>query len=154
MISPILEPSNRVDLIDINVLIYSHRADSPAHQSYANWLRSLATGRKPFALADVVLAGFLRVVTNQKIFSEPTPRGVAVEFCDSLLSRPNCVLLAPTPRQWPILVELCEQAKVTGPLVSDAYLAALALDHGCDIVSTDSDFSRFPGLRWRHPLTA
>lgn len=154
MISPILESPNRVDLIDINVLIYAHRADSQDHQHYAKWLRSLATGRKPFALAHIVLAGFLRVVTNRRVFTEPTPRKVAVEFCENLLARPNCVLLSPTPRQWQILVELCEQAQVTGPLISDAYLAALALDHGCGIVSTDSDFSRFPGLRYQHPLKA
>lgn len=142
-----------MNLIDVNVLIYSHRADSQEHARYADWLRSCVNADGPFALADVVLTSFLRIVTNRRVFSEPTPRNLAVRFCNNLLAQPNCVLLLPTPRQWSLLARLCDQANIVGPLVSDAYLAALAIDHGCEIVSTDSDFARFPELRWRHPLT-
>jgi toxin-antitoxin system PIN domain toxin len=143
-----------VDLPDINVLIYAHREDSPEHDRYAAWLRAMATSSAPFALCSFTLGGFLRIVTNPKIFPAPTPMQVALRFCDGLVQRPHAVLVQPGARHWPLLTRLVEAAAVRGPMVSDAYLAALALEHGCELVTTDADFSRFPDLRWRHPLGA
>jgi len=141
-----------VQLPDVNVLIYAHREDAPEHHRYAAWLRSIVQADEPFAVAEVVLAGFLRIVTNRKIFEPPTPMATAIAFCQRLIDRPRAVLVAPSRRHWDLFVDLC--ANIQGPLVSDAYLAALAIEHGCELITTDSDFARFKGLRWRHPLSA
>jgi toxin-antitoxin system PIN domain toxin len=141
-----------MQLPDVNVLIYAHRQDAVEHRRYAEWLRALVDGEEPIALAEVVLAGFLRIVTNGKIFDPPTPMATAIAFCQALVAWPRAVLVAPSRRHWELFVELC--AGIQGPLVSDAYLAALAIEHGCELVTTDGDFARFKGLRWRHPLGA
>lgn len=141
-----------MQLPDVNVLIYAHREDAPEHDRYAAWLKALTSGDEPFALSEVVLAGFLRVVTNGKIFDPPTPMETAIRFCQRLVEWPRAVMVAPSRRHWDLFVGLC--ANIQGPLVTDAYLAALAIDHGCELVTTDSDFARFQGLRWRHPLGA
>lgn len=140
-----------MQLPDVNVLIYAHREDAPEHTRYATWLRALAETDEPFAVAEVVLASFLRIVTNGKIFDLPTPMDTAIAFCQRLVDWPRGVLLAPSRQHWDLFVDLC--ANIQGPLVADAYLAALAIEHGCELVTTDSDFARFKGLRWRHPLS-
>ena len=137
-------------LPDVNVLIYAHREDAPEHERYAAWLRRLTEADEPFALSEVALAGFLRIVTNGKIFDPPTPMDTALAFCQRLIDWPRAVLIAPSPQHWDIFAGLC--TGIQGALVSDAYLAALAIEHGCELVTTDGDFARFPGLRWRHPL--
>ena len=135
---------------DVNVLIYAHREDAPEHERYAAWLRASAASPAPFALSAVVLAGFLRIVTNRRIFDPPTPMETAIAFCQGLVARPRTVMVAPGRQHWDIFVRLCR--RIQGPLVTDAYLAALAIEHGCELMTTDSDFARFPGLRWGHPL--
>jgi hypothetical protein len=139
-----------VQLPDVNVLIYAHREDAPEHARYAAWLRSVATAPEPFALSEVVLAGFLRIVTNARIFDPPTPMPTALAFCQRLVEQPRAVMVASGRHHWDIFVGLC--ADIEGPLVTDAYLAAIAIEHGCEFITTDSDFARFSGLRWRHPL--
>jgi toxin-antitoxin system PIN domain toxin len=99
-----------------------------------------------------VLAAFLRIVTNPRIFERPTPMDTAIAFCPRLVDWPRASLIAPSRRHWDVFVSLC--SGVRGPLVADAYIAALAIDHGCELITTDGDFARFPGLRWRHPLAA
>ena len=137
---------------DVNALIYAHREDAPEHERYAAWLRRMAEGPEPFALSSWVLSGFLRIVTNPRIFDPATPMETAIAFCRRLLDRPHAVSIAPDRRHWTLLVDLIERAGIRGALVSDAYLAALAIEHGCELVSTDGDFDRFPDLRWHHPL--
>ena len=141
-----------MQLPDVNVLIYAHREDAPEHARYAAWLRQLVEADEPFGVAEIVLAGFLPIVTNRRIFDPPTPMAAAVSFCQKLVEWPRAALVAPSRRHWDLFVQLC--ADVHGPLVSDAYLAALAIEHGCELITTDSDFARFKGLRWRHPLSA
>jgi hypothetical protein len=141
-----------VQLPDVNVLIYAHREDAPEHDRYAAWLRGLTVSHEPFALSDVVLAAFLRIVTNPRIFDPPTPMATAIAFCQRLVDWPRASLIAPSPRHWDVFVKLCGGIK--GPLVADAYIAALAIEHGCELITTDGDFARFSGLRWRHPLAA
>jgi toxin-antitoxin system PIN domain toxin len=141
-----------VQLPDINVLIYAHREDASEHERYASWLRRLATGDEPFALSSFTLGGFLRLVTNPRIFDPATPMEVALRFCRRLRERPRCVVIAPGQRHWNLLIEQIRTAGVAGPLVSDAYIAALAIEHACELITTDADFARFPDLRWRHPL--
>jgi len=141
-----------MQLPDANVLIYAHREDAPEHTRYAAWLLALTAGDEPFALSELVLASFLRIVTNPRIFEPATPMATAIAFCQRLVDWPRAAIVTPSRRHWDLFVKLC--ADVQGPLVSDAYLAALAIEHGCELVTTDSDFARFPGLRWRHPLGA
>ena len=141
-----------MQLPDVNVLIYAHREDAREHDRYAAWLKALAEGDEPFAVAEIVLAGFLRIVTNGKIFDPPTPMETAIAFCQRLTEWPRAILVTPSRRHWDLFVELC--ANIQGPLVTDAYLAALVIEHGCELMTTDSDFARFKGLRWRHPLSA
>jgi toxin-antitoxin system PIN domain toxin len=139
-----------MQLPDVNVLIYAHREDAPEHDRYAAWLRALTASDEPFALSDVVLAAFLRIVTNPRIFDPPTPMEIAVAFCQRLVDWPRASLIVPSRRHWDVFVNLCKS--IRGPLVADAYIAALAIEYGCELVTTDVDFARFPGLRWRHPL--
>ena len=139
-----------MQLPDVNVLIYAHREDAPEHDRYAAWLTALTAADEPFALSETVLAGFLRIVTNVRIFDPPTPMEAAIAFCQCLVEWPRAVMVAPSRQHWDIFIGLC--AGIEGPLVTDAYLAALAIEHGCELVTTDGDFARFQGLRWRHPL--
>ncbi len=139
-------------LLDVNVLIYAHRAELPEHDAYARWLTGVATGHEPFGLSDLVLSGVVRIVTNPRVFRTPTPAGTAFDFVEQLRARPNVVLLSPGARHWEIFRTLCDQTGAQGKLVADAYHAALAIEHGCEWLTTDADFARFPKLRWRHPL--
>lgn len=139
-----------MQLPDVNVLIYAHREDAPEHDQYAKWLESLTAGPEPFAVAEVVLASFLRIVTNPRIFDPSTPMKTAIAFCSQLVDCPQAVMVGPNRRHWALFLDLC--APIKGPLVTDAYIAALAIEHGCQLITTDSDFARFKGLRWRHPL--
>ncbi len=141
-----------MQLPDVNVLVYAHREDAPEHERYAAWLQALTASDEPFALSDVVLSGFLRIATNPRIFDPATPMDPALAFCQRLVDWPRASLIMPGGRHWELFTGLCRDIK--GPLVTDAYIAALAIEHGCELVTTDSDFARFPGLRWRHPLAA
>ena len=141
-------------LPDVNVLIYAHRAESLDHERYAEWLRALAEAPEPFALSDLASSGFVRIVTHPAAWKVPTPVATAFEFIDRLRSRSNCRPLSPGADGWRIFRTLCEKAQASGKLVADAYHAALAIEHGCELITTDGDFARFPGLRWRHPLHA
>jgi len=99
-----------------------------------------------------VLSGFVRVVTHSRIFPVPTPLSEALAQAEGLRARPNCVQVAPGTRHWEIFVRLCLAVHAKGSLVADAYLAALAIESGSEWITTDRDYSRFPDLRWRHPL--
>jgi toxin-antitoxin system PIN domain toxin len=140
-------------LVDVNVLVYAHRLDAVRHQDYADWLLGLLAGQEPYGMSDLVLSGFLRTVTHPKVFRQPTPMEAALAFTEALRTQPNCVPAEPGQRHWDIFTRLCRTAGVKGNLVPDAYLAALAIESGSEWVTTDRDFSRFPGLRWRHPLS-
>lgn len=138
---------------DVNVLIYAHRRDShEEHRAYRAWLESLATGDEPFALSVLALVGVVRIVTNPKIFRQPSSLDEVFAFIRELVDRPNARLLAPGPRHLEIWERLCRKADATGKLAADAQHAAIAIEHGCTWVSTDADFDRFSELRWCHPL--
>ena len=136
---------------DVNILVYAHRADTVEHRDHARWVSQLATGDEPFALSELVLHAFMRVVTNRRIFGRPSSFDDALAFVDELRRRPTCHLLRPGPRHWDIFIALCQRAHATGGLIADAYHAAVAIEHGCEWVTNDTDFARFPGLRWRPP---
>jgi len=139
-------------LPDVNVLVYAHRQDGPEYPLYRPWLEELVSADAAFGMADIVLSGFLRIVTNPRVFARPTPVNLAVSFAEELRAQPNCVTVAPGPRHWSIFSRLCLEAGAKGNLVADAYLAALAIESGSEWITSDRGFSRFPGLRWRHPL--
>jgi toxin-antitoxin system PIN domain toxin len=139
-------------LCDVNVLIYAHREDSREHEAYAVFIKELVEGPSAFGLSEAVLSGFVRVVTNPKVFKQPTPVATALAFCDSLRRRPQAVILRPGERNWQIFQQLCLGLYTKGKLVADAWHAALAIEHGCEWISTDADFARFPALNWSHPL--
>jgi toxin-antitoxin system PIN domain toxin len=141
-----------VKLCDVNVLIYAHREEARDHQAYAAYVRALAAGPSAFGLSEAVLAGFVRIVTNPRVFGEPTPVAMAFDFCQALRDCPHAVILRPGNRNWQIYRSLCEPLQAKGKLAADAWHAALAIEHGCEWISTDADFCRFPGLRWSHPL--
>jgi uncharacterized protein len=139
-------------LPDVNVLVYAHRLESPEHARYAELVRGLAVGPEPFALSELGASGFVRIVTNAKIWDEPTSTEDALEFVERLRSRSNARLLTHGPASWEVFARLCRAARARGKLVADAYHAALAIEHGCELLTADGDFARFAGLRSRHPL--
>jgi toxin-antitoxin system PIN domain toxin len=116
------------------------------HRAYREWLESLIGSPAPYAIAGDVLSSFVRIVTHPRIFNEPTPLDHALAFCATLRERPNAVALSPGERHWELFCELCVNANARGSLVTDAYLAALAIESGCSFATADRDFTRFPGL--------
>ena len=139
-------------LPDVNVLVYAHRRDTEDHQRFRAWLERTINAEESFGLAELVLSGFICVVTHPRVFKMPSAVADAMEFCEQLRSPANCVPVNPGPRHCEIFCRLCRDAGARGNLVPDAYLAALAIESGCEWVTADRDFGRFSGLRWRHPL--
>lgn len=141
-------------LTDVNVLVYAHRRDAPQHGHYEKWVEAMVNGDEPFGMSELVLSGFVRVVTHPRIYSPPSSFLDALIFADQIRSRRHCVPVVPGPQHWSLFSRLCKLTEAKGNLVADAYLAALAIESNCEWITTDRDFSRFPGLRWRHPLDA
>lgn len=139
-------------LPDVNVLVYAFRGDAPSHAAHRRWVEALLGSDEAYAVSDQVLAGFLRVVTHPRVFHPPAPLDTALAFAAAFRDRPNAVPVHPGVRHWEIFTRLCRDADARGNLVPDAWLAALAIESGCEFVTTDRDYARFPGLRWRHPL--
>lgn len=137
----------------MNVLIYAHREDAPGHASYRSWLEGLLEGPEAYAVSDLVLSGVIRVATHPRVFDPPSTPDQALSFVTSVRDRVNAVLVSPGRRHWSVFVDLCRRSEARGNLVPDAYLAALAIETGSEWVTTDRDYARFPGLRWRHPLS-
>jgi toxin-antitoxin system PIN domain toxin len=141
-----------VILPDVNVLVYAHREDAPDHAAYREWLEIIINSDQAYGMADLVLSGFLRVVTHPRVFERPSGLDQALAFITDVRTQPNCVLIRPGPRHWAIFERLCKAVNAKGNLVPDAYLAALAIESGSEWITTDRDYSRFPQLSWRHPL--
>lgn len=138
--------------IDVNVLVYAFDEDAVAHDRYLDWLTDALAGDEPVGMTDVVLSGFVRVVTHPRILVHPAPIETALGFVDALRAAPAVVPVLPSDGRWSIFERLCRAVGAKGNLVADAFVAASAIDLGAELVTTDGDFSRFPGLRWRHPL--
>jgi len=138
--------------MDVNVLIYAHREDAARHPEFREWLEQTLSAPSSFAFSDHILSGFLRVVTHPKVFSVPTPLARALEFTTMIRTHPKAIALQPGYSHWNIFSTLCRETNAKGNLIADAYLAALAIENDCEWISTDHDFTRFKGLKWRHPL--
>lgn len=139
-------------LPDVNILVYAHREDSPSHAALRAWLEKALAGTEPLGVADLVLSGFVRVVTHPRVFRVPTPLERALGFAETVRSAPAAVRVAPGESHWALFRDLCRSANAKGNLVPDAYLAALAIESGGEWITTDREYARFPRLRWRNPL--
>jgi uncharacterized protein len=139
-------------LPDVNVLIYAFRVDSADHSKYRSWLSDLVNGVAAYGVAPQVLASVTRICTHPRIYKQPSSTDEVLAFCNVLLEAPNATVISPQDRHWSIFQSLCASSKATGNLVPDAWLAALAIEAGCEWITTDGDFARFEGLSWRHPF--
>ena len=137
---------------DVNPLVVAHRPEFAEHSAYRRWLEDTVNGPEPFGLSELALSCFLRVVTRRGPWGDPTPLPRALAFVDGLTSRPNARLLRPGPRHFEIFTDLVRDTGVTGKVIADAFHAALAIEQGCEWITADADFARFPKLRVRHPL--
>jgi toxin-antitoxin system PIN domain toxin len=141
-----------VILCDVNVLVYAHKEGVPRHEEYRDWLEDALNGVEPVGVCDLVLSGFLRIVTHPKIFDPPSPWSEARSFVDVLRNAEGTVPVTPGARHWSIFLDLAEAVGAQGNALPDAYLAAMAIESGAEWISADRGFARYPGLRWRHPL--
>jgi toxin-antitoxin system PIN domain toxin len=141
-----------VILCDVSVFVGAHRPENDRHPQYRTWLEGVIAGEAEYGFSDLALSGFLRLVTNRRVYRTPTPPDIALDFVGAVRDGPGAVRIHEGPRHWDILTRLCRDANATANLVPDAYFAALAIEHGCEWVTADRGFARFPGLRWRHPL--
>lgn len=139
-------------LPDVNVLVYAARDDMPECGRYRTWLEGALAGPEPVAVVAPVVAGFLRVVTNPRVFTHPSTLEDALAFVDVVLAAPAAVSPAASQRLIALLTGVCRSAGATADRVPDAYLAAVALDLDAELVTADRGFARYRGLRWRHPL--
>ncbi len=139
-------------LIDLNLLIYAVNSDSEVHKRAKVWLEAVLSGEESVALPWVVLVGFLRVVTSRHVMSRPLAPAQAIRIIDQWVQRHRVVLLHPGEDHWRIMKGLLQEAGTTGNLTTDAHLAALAIEHDCELCSTDRDFATFSNLRWANPL--
>lgn len=139
-------------LCDVNVLVNAHKQDAPDHAAYLRWLREALDGYEAFGVSELVLSSVVRIVTNRRILEPPSSLDVAQEFVQGVRSHPNALTVREGPRHWEIFTKLCKRVGATANLVPDAYFAALAIESGCEWITADRGFARFPGLRWRHPL--
>ena len=138
-------------LPDVNVLVCAFRPDSQHHAECRDWLDATVNGDAAFGMSLEVLSSVVRILTNRRIFRHPDPLDRALAFANTLLDRPHCLTIRPGARHWGIFCGLCRETAATGGLVADAWLAALAMESGCEWITLDRDFRRFEGLRWRAP---
>jgi toxin-antitoxin system PIN domain toxin len=139
-------------LPDVNVLIYAFRPDSARHADYRAWLQGVVDGPNAYGVSPQVLASVLHICTHPRIYRQPSAVGETLAFCDALLEPVHSTVIHPGERHWSIFSDLCLSTKVSGNLVQNAWFAALAIEHGCQWISTDADYGRFRELRWERPL--
>ena len=139
-------------LVDVNLLLYAYNPSAPQHSKARAWLEAVLSGTESVGLPWMTVLGFLRIGTNPRAFPSPLTISEAVEIVNAWLGQPSVQIVEPTDRHWKLLAELLPRSQAKGPLVSDAHLASLAIEHGALLCSSDGDFSRFAGLRWHNPI--
>lgn len=139
-------------LVDVNVLVYAFDLRSVDHQRYGSWLEGTLASDELVGVSDLVLSAFTRIVTHPRILVRPATIESALAFANQVRDAPATVVVSPGDRHWSIFERLCRSVGAKGNLVADAFHAALAIESGAELITADRDFSRFPGLRWRHPL--
>lgn len=139
-------------LVDANILLYAEDQLSPHHVSARTWWDAELSGSSPVCLCWTVLGAFIRIGTNPRVFEHPLSLDQAIARIQSWMDQPCTRIVRPTERHWVVFQQMLRGGQAVANLVTDAHLAALAAEHGCELVSTDSDFARFPGVRWCNPL--
>ena len=141
-------------LVDANLLLYAYHPRAEQHERARAWLEAALSGPEPVGLPWSTVLAFLRLATSPRVFARPLSTAEAEIIVSTWLAESSVVLVSPGDRYWEILRALLIDAQVTGPLVTDAALAALAIEHGATLATTDRDFARFRGLRLSDPLQA
>lgn len=139
-------------LVDANLFIYAHDLTSPFHLRARRWIEEAFAGAEPVRVSWTSLLAFLRITTHTRLFHNPFSVEEALQAVESWFAQPCMGLLQPGQQHSAILSSLLRETRVTGPLIMDAYLAALAIEHGAVLYTTDGDFDLFPGLRHVNPL--
>jgi len=140
-----------VILPDVNVLIYAFRQDAPYHNICRPWLERILQNDSGFAISRLALSAVVRITTQFRAFENPSTLEEAFRFCAYLTDQPHCQIVEPADRHWGIFTRLCLETDTRGRRVTDAWFAALALEWGCEWITMDRDFARFPGLKWSAP---
>jgi toxin-antitoxin system PIN domain toxin len=138
-------------LPDVNVLIYAFRKDVAQHSVCRAWLDRTILDDRWFGISPLALAAVVRITTHARLYQRPSSLDEAFGFCGDILGQPNCQIIKPGERHWGIFERLCRETDTRGSRVTDAWFAALAIEHGCEWVAMDRDYARFPELRWRVP---
>jgi len=138
-------------LPDVNVLIYAFRKDAPEHAICRPWLDGVVTSETRFGMSPLALSAVVRITTNHRSYRQPSTVEEAIGFCEDVLGQPHCQVVEPGERHWDIFKRLCIETDTRGPRVTDAWFAALAIEWGCEWITLDRDFARFPGLKWHVP---
>jgi toxin-antitoxin system PIN domain toxin len=139
-------------LVDANLLLYAYHPRATQHGGSRAWLEATLSGSQIVRFAWLTLWAFLRISTNSRVFERPLSAREAGAAVSSWLTQPTVGILDPGERHWAILQKLMNEGQTSGPLVMDAVLASLAIEHGATLYTTDRDFARFPGLKWTNPL--
>lgn len=140
-------------LPDVNLLVSAFHRDTPSHTAAADFLVDVVAGSEELALVDQVLVGFVRIVSNRRIFEEPAPTAAALSFVEALIGAPRARWLPTTRVVWEAFTRLSTADRhIRGNLVPDAWLAAIAIEHGCRLATSDRGFARFPGLDLADPV--
>jgi toxin-antitoxin system PIN domain toxin len=139
-------------LLDVNLLLAAHREDHPDHAPVRQWFDALLAGEESFAVPAMIWASFLRLATNRRIFSVPTPLNEAFEFVEAVVGQPKHLAIRPGGRHLELVKRLCVECDAVGDLVPDAVIAALALEHGAAVATLDRDFARFASVKHLNPL--
>ena len=139
-------------VVDANLLIYSYDLDSAHHKKSLSWLEELLSGAEAVGLPWQSVSAFLRVITNRRLSGMRVTLEQAVQVVDEWLQQPNVQVLVPADQHWSVLRQMILEGRASGPLVSDAEIAAITIEQGAVLHTTDRDFARFPGLRWKNPL--
>jgi len=140
-------------LVDANILLYAEDSLQSRHQQARAWWDGQLSGTGVVCLCWTVLSAFIRIGTNPRVFEHPLSLEQALARVQSWLDQPCTRVVRPTERHWTVFKQVLTDGQAVANLVTDAHLAALAIEHGCELASTDSDFARFPKLKWRNPLT-
>ena len=139
-------------LPDVNLLVYAVDETSSFHKAAHRWLDNALSSTDPVGLCYPTMLGFIRLITNRRIFSNPLSLEEAAAFVDAWLEQPNVSIVVPTPRHWPLVKDLLIASGTAGNLTTDAHIAALAVEHGFTVYSNDADFGRFQKVKWVNPL--
>lgn len=141
-------------LPDVSLLIHAHNLDSRHHERARSWWDDTLSDTELVGLAWSTLLGFIRITTNRAVLENPWPVDDALERVEAWLAQPNVRIVNPTHRHAEVLASFLRAIGTAGNFTTDAHLASLAVEHGCTLYSTDTDFARFPGLAWQNPLAA